>query len=137
MPYRDYPQEVSDNARRGIELNEAVNGRCATDVGKETARILSGRETISHERTVRMYSFLSRAQVYYNPDDTEACGTISYLLWGGDAGLRWAKKKVEQMEEKNTHMDQAVRSMYGPDVELRNIEVRADDDMFITGYASV
>ena len=93
MPYNDYPQSVTDAARRGIALNEEVGGRCATDVGKETARILANRETISEERTVRMYSFLSRARTYYNPDDTEACGTISYLLWGGDPGLSWASKK--------------------------------------------
>jgi len=137
MPYNDYPQAVTDNARRGIELNDAVNGRCATPVGKETARILANRETISHERTVRMYSFLSRARTYYNPDDTEACGTISYLLWGGDAGLTWATKKVEEMQENNNDREQELRNIYGPNVEVRTMEVRASEDMIISGYASV
>jgi HK97 family phage prohead protease/HK97 family phage major capsid protein len=149
MPYNDYPQEVSDNARRGIELNDAVDGRCATDVGKETARILANRETISEERTVRMFSFLSRARTYYNPDDTEACGTISYLLWGGDAGLSWAADKVEDMNETeedeedddmedNTRNNEAqLRARYGDNVEVRAVEVRAQEDMTIEGYASV
>lgn len=150
MPYNDYPQEVSDNARRGIELNDAVNGRCATDVGKETARILANREMISKERTVRMFSFLSRARTYYNPDDTEACGTISYLLWGGDAGLSWAADKVEDMNETeedeeddddmedNTRNNEAqLRARYGDNVEVRAVEVRAQEDMTIEGYASV
>ena len=30
-----------------------------------------------------MYSYLSRAEEYYKEGDNEACGTISYLLWGG------------------------------------------------------
>jgi len=37
-----------------------------------------------------MYSYLSRAEEYYDESDSSACGTISYLLWGGKAGLRWA-----------------------------------------------
>jgi hypothetical protein len=138
MPYSDYPEAVTNNAKRGIELNDAVDGRCATDVGKETARILANRETISHDRTVRMYSFLSRARTYYNPDDTEACGTISYLLWGGDAALSWSRNKVEEMEENNERMQQ-VRSQYGDAVELRVSEVRAasDDTLTISGYAAM
>ena len=137
MPYNDYPQSVTDAARRGIALNEEVGGRCATDVGKETARILANRETISEERTVRMYSFLSRARTYYNPDDTEACGTISYLLWGGDPGLSWASKKVEEMQENNKTNENELRARYGDNVEVRAVEVRAQEDMTIEGYASV
>ena len=45
-----------------------------------------------------MVSFLSRAETYYDPSDTKACGTISYLLWGGKAGLRWAKSKIRELE---------------------------------------
>jgi hypothetical protein len=46
----------------------------------------------------RTYSYLSRAAEYYNPEDTEACGTISYLLWGGEPMLRWAETKINQQE---------------------------------------
>jgi hypothetical protein len=44
-----------------------------------------------------MYSYLSRAEEYYNPDDNSACGTISYLLWGGLAGKRWAEAKLKEL----------------------------------------
>ncbi len=40
----------------------------------------------------RMYSYLSRAAEYYDPADDKACGTISYLLWGGEPALRWAER---------------------------------------------
>ena len=45
-----------------------------------------------------MASFLARAEDYYDPSDTSACGTISYLLWGGKAGKRWADARVKEME---------------------------------------
>jgi hypothetical protein len=46
-----------------------------------------------------MYSYLSRAEEYYDPNDTTACGTISYLLWGGKAGLRWSRSVLRELGE--------------------------------------
>lgn len=97
--YNDYPQSVSNNAKRGIELNEKVNNKCATDVGKQRAQQLAKKEKISVSTIKRMYSYLSRALEYYDPSDTKACGTISYLLWGGKAGLNWSRKKLRELEE--------------------------------------
>jgi len=45
-----------------------------------------------------MYSYLSRAEAYYKPEDTEACGTISFLLWGGKSAKTWAEAKLKQLE---------------------------------------
>lgn len=97
--YNDYPQSVSNNAKRGIELNKKVNNRCATDVGKIRAQQLANREKLSVKTIKRMYSYLSRAAEYYKPGDNEACGTISYLLWGGKAGLRWSRSKLKELGE--------------------------------------
>jgi hypothetical protein len=44
-----------------------------------------------------MYAYTSRAREFYNPDDTSACGTISYLLWGGDAANRWSAAKLKEL----------------------------------------
>lgn len=94
----DYPEAVKEAAARGIRLNEAVNNKCATQTGKVRAQQLANGENISMETVRRMYSYLSRAETYYNPNDTEACGTISYLLWGGPAALKWSKRIIEQEE---------------------------------------
>ena len=99
--YNDYPQSVSNNAKRGIEFNEKVNNKCATQVGKIRAQQLSQKENISLQTLKRMYSYLSRAQEYYDEGDKEACGTISYLLWGGKAGLRWSESKLKELGEIN------------------------------------
>jgi hypothetical protein len=96
--YSDYPDAVGNNAQRGIDLNNKVNNKCATQVGKIRARQLSQGKPISKETLVRMFSYLSRAQEYYDEGDMEACGTISYLLWGGKAGLRWATSKMRELD---------------------------------------
>jgi len=46
-----------------------------------------------------MYSYLSRAETYYDANDSKACGTISYLLWGGKAGLSWSRGKLRELGE--------------------------------------
>ena len=96
--YSDYPSSVSNNAKRGLELNEAVNNKCATQVGKIRAQQLAQGKPISKETIKRMYSYLSRAEAYYNPEDKEACGTISFLLWGGKSAKTWAEAKLKQLE---------------------------------------
>ncbi len=98
--YSDYPQSVSNNAKRGIKLNEAVNNKCATQVGKVRARQLANREPLTMGTIKRMHSYLSRAEEYYKPNDTKACGTISYLLWGGKSAKSWAESKIKQNETK-------------------------------------
>ena len=141
MPYNDYPEAMTNNARRGRELNDEVDGRCATDVGKETARILANRETLTDDRVKRMYSFLSRAEVYYDESDTKACGTISYLLWGGKAALRWSEARVNEMEEENERQEEAIleERKTAPELEkrTRTMEIRAAQPMVLEGYAAL
>ena len=98
--YSDYPDSVSNNAKRGLKLNEAVNNKCATQVGKVRAQQLAQGKPISKETIKRMFSYLSRAEEYYNPSDTEACGTISYLLWGGKSAKTWSEAKLKQLENE-------------------------------------
>ena len=46
-----------------------------------------------------MYSYLSRAEEYYKTGDTEACGYISYLLWGGKSAKSWAERKLRSLDK--------------------------------------
>lgn len=97
--YRDYPDSVSNNAKRGIELNEKQNNKCATQVGKVRAQQLAQKQPLSLATIKRMYSYLSRAQEYYDEGDTTSCGYISYLLWGGLSGRRWAESKLKELDQ--------------------------------------
>jgi len=120
--YNDYPDAVSNNAKRGIELNAKVKNGCATLVGKVRGQQLANGEKISIQTIKRMYSYLSRAEVYYNPDDTEACGTISYLLWGGLAGKRWAESKLKELNLFD--MEKFIRISFDYDGTLTNPRIQ-------------
>lgn len=95
--YQDYGSGIRGNAKRGIELNEKNGNKCATQVGKVRAQQLANGEPISVETIKRMHSYLSRAEVYYDESDTSACGTISYLMWGGKSGLSWSRNKLREL----------------------------------------
>lgn len=97
--FADYPEQAKKNAKRGIELNEAVNNRCATSVGKNRGRDISQGRGLSLDTLKRTYSYLSRAKTYYDPSDSKACGTISYLLWGGNAMLSYCEGKLAELDK--------------------------------------
>jgi len=97
--YSDYPDSVKNNAKRGLKLNEAVNNKCATQVGKIRAQQLAQGKPVSEQTIKRMFSYLSRAEVYYEQGDKESCGYISYLLWGGKSAKSWSESKIKQFEK--------------------------------------
>ena len=96
--YSDYGDSVKSNAKRGIELNETNGNKCATPVGKVRAQQLAQGRPISIETIKRMYSYLSRAEVYYDAaDSTSDCGYISFLLWGGKSALSYSRNKLKEL----------------------------------------
>ena len=95
--YSDYGSGISNNAQKGIDLNLKNNNKCATPVGKVRAQQLAKGEPISVETIKRMYSYLSRAETYYDETDMNACGTISYLMWGGKSALSWSRNKLREL----------------------------------------
>ena len=100
LTHNDYPQAAVDAAKRGIQLNEENGMKCATQVGKVRAQQLVNGEKLSLDTIQRMRSFLIRQKGNYElatrRKDYTACGYISYLLWGGEAALPWAEKKLRQ-----------------------------------------
>jgi hypothetical protein len=99
--YGGYPASASNNAKRGIELNKKVNNKCATQVGKIRARQLVAKENFTLSTLKRIHSYLSRAETYYDAGNNEACGTISYLLWGGLSMKNWVESKLKGLDELN------------------------------------
>ena len=100
---------MKNNARRGLALREKY-GRGGLDasqaksegVGSGVARardIINGNLTL--DTVKRMYSFFSRHEKNYKPKEREAdggpkAGEIAWLLWGGSAGLSWARSILRQ-----------------------------------------
>jgi len=98
--YNDYPQQAVDNAKKGIELNEERGNRCATNVGKQRAQDIANKRGLSFSVIKRTFSYLSRAEVDYDAEDTKACGTISFLLWGGKSMKSWCEQKINEIERE-------------------------------------
>jgi hypothetical protein len=110
--YSDYGEGIRNNAKRGIELNEKNGNKCATQVGKVRAQQIANGEKLSVETIKRMYSFLSRAETYYDETDMNACGTISFLLWGGKAALSYSRNKLKELGLLEEGEQPSVNSTY-------------------------
>ena len=100
--YTDYPEGAVEAAKMGIKRNKEIDNKCATQVGKVRAQQLANREPISLDTVRRMRSFLVRQkgnfELAQERKDYNACGYISYLLWGGPEALPWAEKVLRQAE---------------------------------------
>jgi len=90
-------QAMSAAAQRGMRLRMAspASRQGGTRVGVARARQFINREPVSLDTVKRTFSFLSRAATYYRPGENTP-GTQAYLLWGGPAGLTWARNILKQ-----------------------------------------
>ena len=99
----DYPEGVKSAAQRALNYAEKNGwGSCGTPVGKTRANQLAKGEPISVDTIKRMYSFLARhkGQGADKGKYGEGCGKLMYDAWGGDAGLSWAERKLNQIEKQ-------------------------------------
>ncbi len=95
--------EMASEAKRGLELRKKFN-RGGTAVGVARANQLVARERLSISTVKRMYSFFSRHEVdkraegfRQGEEGYPSAGKIAWLLWGGDSGFAWAKRKRQQI----------------------------------------
>ena len=97
--YGGYPESARNNAKLGIKRNKEINNKCATQVGKVRGQQISRNSKFTKSTLKRIYSYLSRAEEYYDPSKPDACGTISYLLWGGKSMKNWVESKLKGLDE--------------------------------------
>jgi hypothetical protein len=98
--YNDYPEEAVNNAKRALAYAEKNGwGSCGTPVGKARANQLANKEPISRDTIARMASF-KRQQQNKNVPYGEGCGGLMWDAWGGDAGVEWAIRKLEQIDNQ-------------------------------------
>lgn len=96
--YGGYPESARNNAKLGIKRNKELNNKCATQVGKVRAQQIARNENFTKPTLKRIYSYLSRAEAYYDASKPESCGTISYLLWGGKSMKNWVESKLNALD---------------------------------------
>ena len=109
------------NASRGLELRKKFN-RGGTMVGVSRANQLKSRETLSPRTVRRMHSYFSRHEVdkqgkgfNRGEEGYPSAGLIAWLLWGGDEGQSWAKRKAAELDrerDKQEEMDEFITAAY-------------------------
>ena len=107
--YNDYPEAATENAKIALRYAEENGwGSCGTPVGKQRANQLANRENISEDTISRMASF-ERHRQNSQKELGDGCGRLMWLAWGGDEGIAWAQRKLEQIrgENLNTENDDA------------------------------
>lgn len=98
--YSDYPEAARNNAKRALKWAEENGwGSCGTDVGKQRANQLANGEAITRETIARMASF-KRHQQHKDVPYSEGCGGLMWDAWGGSAGVEWAIRKLEQIDNE-------------------------------------
>jgi hypothetical protein len=96
--YNDYPEAASNNAKRALKWAEENGwGSCGEATGKARANQLANKESITRDTISRMASF-KRHQQHKNVPYSEGCGGLMWDAWGGDAGVEWAIKKLEEID---------------------------------------
>jgi hypothetical protein len=101
-PFSDYPEAASENAQMALDAREDTGNPndCGTDVGWARANQLADREPVSEETVRRMAAF-RRHQDNAEMEDDEGradCGWMMWSAWGGEEGISWAERKVDQWD---------------------------------------
>ena len=97
--YTDYPKQAIENAKIALRWAEENGwGDCGTPVGKARANQLANGEPISEDTIARMAAF-ERHRQNSNKELGDGCGRLMWLAWGGDAGIEWAQRKLEQIRK--------------------------------------
>ena len=98
--YNDYPKAASENAKRVLKwVEENGWGTCLEATGKARANQLANKEPISRDTIARMASF-KRHQQYKDVPYNEGCGGLAWDAWGGDEGIEWAIRKLDQIDRE-------------------------------------
>lgn len=99
--YTDYPQAATDNAKAALRYAEENGwGTCLEATGKQRANQLAKREPISRETISRMALF-ERHRQNSTRRLGDGCGRLAWLAWGGDEGIAWAQRKIEQLNKES------------------------------------
>jgi hypothetical protein len=127
--YDDYPKAASENAARALKwLKENDNPNdCLTPVGFARANQLKNRDGLSRDVIARMAQFKRHQQNKDVPYE-DGCGGIAWDCWGGDEGINWAIRKLEQIDkpknQKKTEVSERIKKTLKNKMEKHNEDVK-------------
>jgi hypothetical protein len=128
--YDDYPEAAKENAKVALRWAEENGwGDCGTAVGKIRANQLANGEAITRDTIARMAGFERHRQ---NSDKElgDGCGRLMWLAWGGDEGIEWASRKLQQIDMRQAYSVQSEekRIVTGPAM-LSDLPIYRYDDI--------
>lgn len=104
MSYNDYPKAASENAQMALDAREDTDNpnSCGTRTGWARANQLAKGENISRDTISRMASFArhEKNKDMSSEEGRSDCGWMMWKAWGGDEGIAWAKRKLDEIENK-------------------------------------
>ncbi len=126
--YNDYPESAKNAAKRALEWRDNnPDQTCGTRVGWARANQLAKGENISEETIARMSSFARHLQ-YKDVPYSEGCGGLMVDAWGGQAGIEWAKNKLESIREESGIDTGNLQPYIDQEDDLRVKENFSDDE---------
>lgn len=106
--FTDYPEAASENAQMALDARDETDNPndCGEQAGWERANQLANGEAISMSTVKRMAQFnRHRSNKDQGDEGRENCGWMMWKAWGGDEGVDWAKRKVDQEENSIRTID--------------------------------
>ena len=139
--YTDYPEAAVNAAKRALAWAEKNGwGDCGMGPGKARANQLANREPLSRETIARMSAF----QRHRKNSDTpygEGCGKLMWDAWGGDAGIAWAERKLDQIDREEMSYDTGGLPPYVDEVpkkeKMSKMFFASEDQRIVVGPAMI
>ena len=126
--YNDYPKAARENACRAVIFaDEEGWGSCGTAVGKRRASQLCMGQNISRDTIARMAAFERHRQNKDTPYG-EGCGKLMWDAWGGDEGIAWAQRKLEQIDKEELYKHKKKKKKQLSDEQKLSILEFCEDD---------
>ena len=108
---------MAKEAERGLAMRKEFN-RGGTEVGVARAVQLVSKERLSPSTVRRMHSFFSRHEVdkratgfRQGEEGYPSAGKIAWLLWGGDSGQTWARRKTAALDKERDGKNEVLDAM--------------------------
>ena len=99
---REPPQAARDNAQMALDAREETGNPndCGRETGWRRANQLVNNDEMSWDAISRMAQFSRHESNKEQGDEgRENCGWMMWKAWGGDEGIAWAQRKMDEREQ--------------------------------------
>lgn len=109
--FSDYPKAATENAKKALEWRDKYGREevdAGTPVGWQRANQLAKGEALSYDVVSRMAQFNrhrknSKVASEFKDTPWKDRGYVAWLIWGGDEGVDWAMKTMDQFKKEEAN----------------------------------